>query len=60
VVVAGYLLGGGGLTLYLQIIQGAKMFLSSYSLSCLCMERLQFGGGGAIGANFCVCGLLNP
>jgi len=55
VAVAGYFLSGG-LTLYSQIFQGAKMSLFSYILPFLCIEHRSFWNfWGAIGgANFSV------
>jgi len=45
-----YYFRGGGLTWYIQILQGAKMSLFSNSLAFLCKEHLCFFlSGGAIG-----------
>jgi len=62
VVVAGYFFKGG-LTLYMQIFQGAKMSLFSYrySLAFICIiEHPSFGGGANGGANFSVWGTISP
>jgi len=54
VVVGGYLFRGRGLTLYLQIIQGAKMSLFTYGLAVLflCMEQLFVLEMEAIGGKY--------